>query len=239
LPKAYKRGYPVAVLIGIEENQATLWKIFSQAAKQEKTITLNGTRTDQKNLYRFHESIIDTLRPTLKEGIRSIIIASQTKTSYTQELLNHTKAHHSWLIQGPNKATFSEITGSATTPTQIANLTKTPAFKQLITQTTAQETENLIEILEKRLNTTDNLVSFSLEEAENLIFSTQATGKPKPEYLLLTDNYLAKSRQKNRLHRLMQLAANRNVKTRIVNSESTAGIRLNQLGGLVCLAKIE
>ncbi|MGD0071681.1 MAG: hypothetical protein ABSB71_09010 [Candidatus Bathyarchaeia archaeon] len=238
-PKAYKRGYPVAILIGIENDHAALWQVFSQVAKHQQTIPLNGDRKDSKAVYNFHESIINALRPTLKEGVRSIIIASPSKTNYAQDFLNHIKAHHTWLLQGPNKATFSPITGSASTPPQVAALTKTALFKQLINETTAEETENLLEILEKRLNETDNLVLFSLEEAENLILGKQATGKPKPEYLLLTDNYLSRSRQKNRVHRLLQIATNRKVKTRIINAESTAGIRLTQLGGLVCLAKLE
>jgi stalled ribosome rescue protein Dom34 len=238
-PKAYKRGYPVAILIGIENDHAALWQVFSQVAKHQQTIPLNGVRKDSKAVYNFHESIINALRPTLKEGVRSIIIAASAKTNYAQEFLSHLKAHHTWLLQGPNKATFSPITGSASTPPQVAALTKTGLFKQLISETTAEETENLLEILEKRLNETGNLVLFSLEEAENLILGKQAAGKPKPEYLLLTDNYLSSSRQKNRVHRLLQIATNRKVKTRIINAESTAGIRLTQLGGLVCLAKIE
>ena len=238
-PKAYKRGYPVAILIGIENDHAALWQVFSQVAKHQQTIPLSGDRKDFKALYNFHESIINALRPTLKEGVRSIIIAASAKTNYAQDFLNHIRAHHTWLLQGPNKATFSPITGSASTPPQVAALTKTALFKQLINETTAEETENLLEILEKRLNETDNLVLFSLEEAENLILCKQAPGKPKPEYLLLTDNYLSSSRQKNRVHRLLQIATNKNVKTRIINAESTAGIRLTQLGGLVCLAKLE
>jgi stalled ribosome rescue protein Dom34 len=238
-PKAYKRGYPVAILIGIENDHAALWQVFSQVAKHQQTIPLSGDRKDFKALYNFHESIINALRPTLKEGVRSIIIAASAKTNYAQDFLNHIRAHHTWLLQGPNKATFSPITGSASTPPQVATLTKTALFKQLINETTAEETENLLEILEKRLNETDNLVLFSLEEAENLILCKQAPGKPKPEYLLLTDNYLSSSRQKNRVHRLLQIATNKNVKTRIINAESTAGIRLTQLGGLVCLAKLE
>jgi len=238
-PKAYKRGYPVAILIGIENDHAALWQVFSKVAKHQAKTVLNGDRKDSKALYNFHESIVNALRPTLKEGVRSIIIAASAKTNYAQDFLNHIRAHHTWLLQGPNKATFSPITGSASTPPQVAALTKTALFKQLINETTAEETENLLEILEKRLNETDNLVLFSLEEAENLILGKQATGKPKPEYLLLTDNYLSSSRQKNRVHRLLQIATNRNVKTRIINAESTAGIRLTQLGGLVCLAKLE
>jgi stalled ribosome rescue protein Dom34 len=237
-PKAYRRGYPVAALAGIESDHAALWQVFSQVAKHQQTIHLNGNRNDPKAVYNFYESIVNALRPTLKEGVRSIIVASPAKTSYAQEFQNHIKTHQTWLLQGPNKATFSTVTGSASTLADVAALTKTAAFKQLIKETTAQETENLIEILEKRLSEADNWVLFSLEEAENLILNQQQAGKPKPEYLLLTDNYLSSSRRKNRVQRLLQIAKNKGVKTRIVNAESTAGKRLTQLGGLVCLAKL-
>jgi stalled ribosome rescue protein Dom34 len=238
--KRYKRGYPVAILIGVEEDKAVVWKIFSEVAKPENTVHINGTRNNPKTLYNFHESIINALRPTLKEGVKSIIIASSARTNHAQELINHVSEHHTWLTQGPNKAAFSKITGSASTPPQIATLTRTSTFREIISETTAEETENLIEILEKRLNVSDkNLVMFSLEEAENLVLKRQKLGRPKPEYLLLTNKYLAESREKNRLHRLIQIAKNKNVKTRIINAESPAGQRLTQLGGLICLAQIE
>jgi stalled ribosome rescue protein Dom34 len=239
--KRYKRGYPVAILAGLEEDTAALWKVFSNVAKPEKTLHINGARNNPKDLYNFHESIINALRPTLKEGVRSIILASPARTNHHQELINHVREHHKWLTQGPNKAAFSKITGSASTPPQVAALTRTPSFRQLISETTGEETENLIEILEKRINTTDNnnLMLFSLEEAEKLILKRQKPSEPKPEYLMLTDRYLAGTRQKNRLHRLMQIAANRKVKTRIINAESPAGKRLTQLGGFICLAQRE
>jgi stalled ribosome rescue protein Dom34 len=239
--KGYKRGYPVATLIGIEEDKAALWKVFSKVAKPENTIHINGTRNNPKALYNFHESIINALRPTLKEGVRTVILASPARTTHDQEFIDHVREHHTWLTQGPNKAAFSTITGSASTPSQVATLTRTPTFHQLISETNAEETENLIEILEKRLSVSDrnNLVLFSLEEAENLILHWQKPDRPKPEYLLLTDRYLADTRAKNRVHRLMQIATNRKVKTRVINAESPAGTRLTQLGGLICLAQIE
>ena len=236
-PKNYKRGYPVAVLVGIEQDHAALWHIFSQVAKQQQTIPLGGDRKDSKALYSFHEAIINALRPILKEGIKSIIAASPPRTSYAQDFLCHIKAHHTWLLQGPNKATFSQITGSASSPSQVSSLTKTDAFKQLIQDNAAEETENLLEILEKRLCKNDNLVLFSLQEAETLILNPQAPGKPQPEYLMLTDDYLTGTRQKNRVNRLMMIAAKNGVKTRVINAESNAGARLTQLGGIVCLAK--
>jgi stalled ribosome rescue protein Dom34 len=239
--KPHKRGYPVAILTGFDANQAALWKVYSYIAKPEKTIPLNGTRNDPKAMYNFHESIINALRLTLKEGVRSVILATPPRTNYAQEFLNHVRQHHAWLTQGPNKAAFSETTGAATTTSQVAALARTPMFRQLIAETTAEETENLMEILEKRLNASDknNLVLFSLDEAESIILNQHKTARPKAEYLLLTDKYLASSRQKNRLNRLMQIATNRSVKTRIVNAESPAGQRLTQLGGIVCLAQRE
>jgi stalled ribosome rescue protein Dom34 len=80
---------------------------------------------------------------------------------------------------------------------------------------------------------------YSLREAEELILHAPRPGRPKAEYLLLTNKYLSTSREKNRLHRLMQIAANRKVKTRIVDAATPAGVRLTQLGRIVCLAKRE
>ena len=238
-PRNYKRGYPVGVLVGIEQDHAAIWQIFSQVAKHQQNIPLANDRKDFKALYSFHESIINALRSVLKEGVRSIIVASPPRTNYAQEFLNHIKGHHAWLLRGTNKATFSPITGSASSPTQVTVLTKTSTFRQLIQENATEETDNLLEILEKRLHKTDSLVLFSLQETENLILNRQAPGKPQPEYLLLTDDYLAIRRQKNRVQRLMRIAANNGVKTRVISAESNAGKRLTQLGGIVCLAKLE
>jgi stalled ribosome rescue protein Dom34 len=237
--KKYKRGYAVAILVGIEQDQAVLWQIFSQVAKSQQIIPLHGDRKNQKELYIFHESIINALRPTLKEGVRSIVVASPTRTFYSQAFFSHIKEHYTWLLQEPNKATFSLITDSASTPQKVALLTKTPTFKKLIQENAVEETENLLEILEKRLSKTDNLVLFSLQEAEKLILNHQPIGKPQPEYLLLTNDFLEGNRQKNRINRLIQIASRNGVKTRVINGKSNAGNRLMQLGGIVCLAKFD
>ncbi len=234
-PRGYRRGYPVAVLIGVEADHAVIWQVYSQVAKPQQTIPLKDDRHDQKALYNFHEAIINILRPILKEGIRSIIIAAPPRTSYSQNLESHIKSHHQWLMSGTNKATVSSIVGSASTPTQVAALTQKPAFKILIQENAQQETENILEILEQRLN--HNLVYFSLPEAENIILNEQAPGKPQPEYLILTNDYLSRSKQKKRIQRLMQIAQNKQIKTRVIDAESNAGARLTQLGGIICILK--
>jgi stalled ribosome rescue protein Dom34 len=236
--RGYRRGYPVAILAGLENDRAVLWKVFSNVIKPEKTLRLDGTRNDPKTLYNFHESIVNALRPTLKEGVRSIILASPGRTNYAQRFIDHIRGHHPWLVQGPNRAVLSEATEPAGTLSEVAALAKTSVFRRLISETTLEETENLIDMLEKRLNASgqDTVVAYSLEEIEGLILGPPNPGKPKPEYFILTDKFLSESREKNRIHRLMQIATNRNVKTRIVDAESPAGIRLTQLGGMVCFA---
>lgn len=235
--KNYRRGYPVAILIGIEQDRASLWQVFSQIARHQQTINMNGERKDKKALYNYHETIINCLRQTIKEGVRSIIVAVPSRSSYGQDFLNHISEHHSWLLQGPSRVSIAQITGSADTPSQVAELTKTAVFKQLIQENAEEETNSLLNLIEKRLNTSGNQVFFSMEEAEKVIFENQNVGKPQPDYLLLTDKYLSTSRQKNRINKLMQIAKNKNIKTRVINAESNAGLRLTQLGGLICLMK--
>jgi stalled ribosome rescue protein Dom34 len=237
--KRYRRGYPVAVLLGLKEDQAVLWKVYSQAIKPEKTIVLDGNRIDSKAVYNFHESIINALRPALIEGVKSIVVASPLRSNYTPDFIRHVKDHHGWLIAGPNKAAFAEVTGAATTIHEVTTLTRTPQFRKIIGQTTTAESENTMELLEKRLNaqSQEPLVLYSFIEIEDKILGPSLPSKPEPEYLLLTDTYLSSSRQKNRVQRLIQIATNKRIKTKIVNSKTPSGKRLSQLGGAVCILR--
>jgi stalled ribosome rescue protein Dom34 len=234
---SYRRGYPVAVLVGFDIEQAALWRVYSQVVKPERTIRIEGTRNDQKAVYTFHESIVNALRPTMKEGVKSIIIASPPRTNYGTDFQKHIQDHHAWLTRGPSKATLAQITGSAITIHDITTLTRTADFRRVIGETTEEESENLVELLEKRLNATSSepLILYALQEIENAVLSSWKPGKPRPEFLILTDTYLSSSHQRNRIQRLIQVASNRNVNTRIVKSDTLAGKRVLQLGGLVCV----
>ncbi len=235
--KSYRRGYPVAILVGFDVEQGALWRVYSQVVKPERTIQIDATRRDPKAVYAFHESIINALRTPMKEGVKSILIASPPRTNYGVDFLKHIQDHHAWLTKGPSKATFAQITGSAITIHEITALSRTADFRRVIGETTEEESENLVEILEKRLNATipEPLILYSLCEIENAIFGPWKTGKPHPEFLVLTNTYLSSSHQRNRVQRLLQIASNKNVKTRIVESETIAGKRVLQLGGLVCV----
>ena len=237
--KSPRRGYAVAMVVGLNTNQAVVWSVFSQVVKVEKTIKRNVYETNSKTMYTFHEEIVNALRPSVQSGIRSIILVSPHRSNYTEQFLQHVKTHQSWLMRGSSKASFAEMTGTATTLAEITTLTRDPKFKQIIAQITEKETRGLLELLEKRLSSSNQepLALYSFEEIETNILNPRKKDEPQLEYLLLTDEFLSRSSQKDRLHRLIQIAVNKHVKTRVVKADSPTGKRLTQFGGIVCLIK--
>lgn len=235
--RRYRRGYPVALLVGFEDDHVVLWRIFSHVVKLSLRLELDGKRTDENILYNFHESVVDALKPVLKEGVRSVVVTAPMKTTYAADFLAHVRKHHRYLIQSksPNRANFAELVGSADNPIKVAELVKTKEFSKLIAETTSEEADHIINVLEKHLYSTgDNtVVLYSLKEIESIVYERDKRNEFGTVHLLLTDQYLANSKQKNRIHRLLQIAKNKKVKTRIVNAETPAGNRISQFGGIV------
>jgi stalled ribosome rescue protein Dom34 len=233
----YRRGYPVALLVGFEDDHAVIWQVFSHVVKLSLRLEINGKRTDEKVLYNLHESVIDTLKPVLKEGVRSVVVTAPMKTTYATDFLDYVRKHHRYLIQSksPNRANFAELIGSADNPIKVAELVKTKEFTNLIAETTSEEANQVVNRLEKHLygNSNNSVVLYSLKEIEDIIYSREKNKTFRTEYLLLTDKYLADSKQKNRIHRLLQISKNKKVKTRIINAETPAGNRISQFGGIV------
>lgn len=239
--RRYRRGYPVALLMGFEDSYAILWRIFSRVVKLYTKVELTGKRADEKSLYNFHESVIGALKPVLKEGIKSIVVASPVRTTYAKEFLEHVRKHHKYLLQSKNlnHANFAELVGSANDKIKVAELVKSKEFKELIAETTSEEADQIVGSLEKHLygNINNSVVIYSLKEIEDTIFSRDKCKTSRTQYLLLTDKYLNESKQKNRIHRLLQIAQNKKVKTRVVDAETSAGSRISQFGGIVFFTK--
>lgn len=231
--RGYKRGYPVALLVGFEQAHAALWQVFSHVVKPHQTLNLAGRRTDERALYDFHESVLNALRPVLKEGVRSVVVTAPTKTNYTVDFMDHVRKHHAYLLQskGPNKVTFAELVGSADQPHSVAELVKTKEFRELIVATTSGEADQIVSTIERSLNS-NQLVLFSLKEIEDAVYN-QEKDDFSAAYLVLTDKYLAESGYKHRIHRLQQISANKKAKTRIIDAETPAGKRITQFGGLI------
>jgi stalled ribosome rescue protein Dom34 len=232
--RRYRRGYPLAVLIGLEERRAVLWRVFSEVVKLDGTVERGG------ELYDFHESIVNALRPAFKEGVKSIVLVAPARTDYANDVLDHIRKHHAWLVrEGPNAATFGELIGSAGQPHEVHELVRTKAFREMIGETRSRDAENISAVLEKSLGSdeSETVVWYSLEQIEDLVYGRQEHNSLRPEHVVLTDKYLAGTKNRGRVLRLLQISKNNGIKTTIVNAETRAGIRLSQLGGLVCFAK--
>lgn len=233
--QGYRRGYAVALLLGFESDHAVLWQVFSNVVKMHLTVELGGRRSDERGLYNFHESIVNALRPVLKEGVRSIVVTAPSKTTYAADFLDHVRKHHTYLIQSKrlNKATFAEIVGSADTCDRVTELVKTKEYRKLIAETTSGEADHIVNALEKYLYSNNSVVLYSLKEIEDIVYDQERQNDLRIEYLVLTDKYLTGTQDKNRIHRLLQISRNKKVKTRIVNAETPAGIRISQFGGII------
>jgi stalled ribosome rescue protein Dom34 len=235
---SYRRGYPVALLAGFGRDQAMLWEVFSHVVKLNRTINLSGSRTDGKQLYNFHESVIAALRPLLEEGIRSIIVTSPMSTTYAADFLSHVRKHHKYMTQskGSKTVVFAELAGFATDLHAVNDLVKTQKFHEAIGDTTSEESDRILAELEKQLynNKSESIVLFSLEEVEKNVYDRQNEHNDRDmNHLILTDEYLANSYNKNRIQRLLQISKNKKVKVRIVDARTSTGKRIRQLGGLV------
>jgi len=222
-----RRGYSVAILIGLGGNQAFVWNIYSESVKPGKQI-----QGDDE--YNFYESIVDVLRPRIKNGIKSILIAATDGKDY-ENFMYHIRKHQSWLFKGwsLNTVTFEHIPEPAMNADQVRDLVKTHGFKEKLNEVYQGDIQQVMNVLEKRLNDPEGIgtLFFTLKEVENAVYGNEKS----PEYILVTELFRSKNRR--RTSRLLQIAANKNVKTRIIKPDTPAGARIAQFGGLVCMLK--
>jgi stalled ribosome rescue protein Dom34 len=117
----------------------------------------------------------------------------------------------------------------------VAELVKTKRFNELIIETTSGEADHTVNALEKCLSSTDSscIVLFSFKEIEDRVYNEEKSNDMRTEYLMLTDKCLATNKDKNRIQRLLQISKNKKIKTRVVSTETSAGKRISQLGGIV------
>jgi len=232
--RGYRRGYPVAVLIGFDGNRAALWRVFSQVVKPHSVIA--APRGGKKGQYNFHEAVVDSLRPILKEGVGSVVVAAPARTSYVKEFLDHVAKHQPWMTRGTGSATFTGIVGSATTQEEVSALVRTGEVQRAIGTSAAGEADRIKGLLESRLAQDDaSPILYSLYEIERLIFDQRVKGRPEPEHLILTDRFLAAHRR--RAQRLMEASRSRGVRAYVVGVKTAAGQRVEQLGGMVLLTR--
>jgi len=239
--KRPRRGHPVAVLIGLHDNDAVFWRIFSETIRPHFKISRGRKRRNQSKmqLYHFHEAIINTLRPVIKEGIRSVLLLSPPKEEYSDEFLNHVNKHHSWLLKKEDsQVIFSKIIGNqAKTQKDVYYLKTQDHFKEIVDKTSNQEALLILAELAKIINKNEKFskVLYTWREIDyELKLIKQNSNLPKPNYIVLTEEYLKNPKNRNKTHRILQIANNLEIKTKIVSKESEAGAIVDKFGGLVC-----
>jgi stalled ribosome rescue protein Dom34 len=215
------------MLIGLEGNQAVTWNIYSESVKP-------GERIRGDSGYNFFESIVNILRPRIKQGIKSVLIAAPDEEEY-RNFMNHIRKHQSWLMSGwsLNTVTFEHIAEPAMTINQVRELVKARGFKEKLAETYRGDLLQVMSVLEKRLNDPEGIetILFTLKEIEDAVYGDEMS----PEYILVTE--LVRSQNRRRTQRLLQVAANKNVKTRIIEPDTPAGARITQFGGIVCILR--
>jgi stalled ribosome rescue protein Dom34 len=232
--RGYRRGYPVAVLIGFDRSRAVLWRVFSQVVKPHSTI--EAPRGGKRERYNYHEAVVNALRPILKEGVGSVVVVAPARTSYVKEFLDHVAKHQPWMTRGAGSATFTGIVGSATTQEEVSALVRTGEVQRAIGTSAAGEADRIKGLLESRLAQDDaSPILYSLYEIEELIFGQWVKGRPAPEHLILTDRFLAAHRR--RAQRLMEASRSRGTRAYIIGVKTAAGQRVEQLGGMVLLTR--
>ncbi|MHA1932454.1 MAG: hypothetical protein ACW96X_07935, partial [Promethearchaeota archaeon] len=113
-------------------------------------------------------------------------------------------------------------------------------FKDLIDNTSNQEGLLILDELTKIINKNEKLskILYTVREIDNeLRFIRQNPNLTKPDYIILTDEYLKSSKNRNKTHRILQVAKNLEIKTKIVSLESEAGAIVGKFGGLICYFK--
>ena len=222
-----RRGYPTAVLIGLEGRRASLWNIFSESVQP-------GSQVEGEDAYSFYESVVDLLRPSVKRGIKSILVAAPGDRDYA-EFMGHLEKHQGWLLKGwsLNTVTFERIPEPAMSIDQVRALVKSERFTEKLSSVRGDDVRRVMGALEKLLSDPEGIerILFTIKEVEDAVYGRD----PRPEYILVTEKF--RSTHARRVGRLLQAASNGGIKTRIVKENTPAGIRITQFGGLVCITR--
>jgi stalled ribosome rescue protein Dom34 len=226
--KRRPRGYPVAVLVGLENRRAIFWNIFSNSVKP------GAVKNLEDNEYNFLESLVDELRPSIKQGVKTVLLASESKKKY-DGFIGHIEKHQSWMLKGYelNRVAFQFVEGSARDVDAVTELVNASGFREKIKQAGEGDMKLVMSVLEKRLTSREGIESlmFSLNEVEDAIY-----GGGEVEYIITSQRFQEQHRR--RIQRLFQVAENKGVKTRILPPDSPHIGRVAQFGGLICLLRI-
>ena len=244
--KKPKRGFLVALLIGFDEKEIHAWKVYSHSLRFYKTIKLTRKwkYLDDKQIYHSLEELVNLIRLVIRDGLKSILLASPQKNNYSTIFLDHINKHHQWLVRfkGYNRVSFGEIVGTANNIESANYLISQEKSLEIISETTSDEINLLVKQLNKIINVGDpnKLLLYNLEDIEALIYGRGKKDKSaadKLDFLIVTENFINRHKYKYRIHRLMQIANNKGIITKTISIENPAVDRFDQFGGILAFKK--
>ena len=218
----------MAVLIGLENKRAIFWEVYSNQVKP------GSVKVWLDNEYNFFESLVDELRPYIKRGVKTVILASESSKKI-EGFMGHIEKHQAWMLRGYklNRVTFKFIEGSAGNHESLLALINASGFREKVDKLVDDDLELVIGELKRRLSIDVGIESlmFSLDEVENAVYSGDEV-----EYILVSRRFLDQHRR--RMQRLLQVAENKEIKTRVLSDDSPHIGTINQFGGMICLLLI-
>ena len=113
-------------------------------------------------------------------------------------------------------------------------------FENVVNQTSNQEGLLILAELNEIINRNEKFskILYTWKKIDyELRLISRNPNLPKPDYIILTDDYLNNPKYRNRAHRILQIARNHGIKTKVVNSETNAGVIVKSYGGLICFTK--
>lgn len=244
--KKPKRGFLVALLIGFDEKEIHTWKVYSHSLRFYKTIKLTRKwkYLDDKQIYHSLEELVNLIRHVIRDGLKSILLASSQKNNYSTLFLDHINKHHQWLVRskGYNGVSFGEIVGNANTLEGAKFLISQEKSLDIISETTSDEINLLVKQLNKIINVGDpnKLLLYNLEDIEAFIYgrgNKDKSAAEKLDFLIVTENFINGHKSKNRIHRLIQIANNKGIITKTISIENPAADRFDQFGGILAFKK--
>ena len=243
--KKQKRGFLVALLIGFEERKIHAWKVYSHSLRDYKELrmTRKWKYMDTKQIYNLLEDLVNLIRPIIKEGVRSILLACEEKQDYSTIFLDHVNKHHIWLVKGHNRVSFGMITGLANSLESARDLVSQERSSEIVEETISGEYDYLVRRLNKLINSgdPDNLLLYNLEDIEKIIYLGGKKDKSvveKLDLVIISEKFIKNQKNKNRIYRLIQISMNKGIKTKTISEDSPLVDRFDQLGGIIAFKKL-
>ncbi len=244
--KGSARGFPKFIVLQFHKMKIDWYIVYSKRIDKIKLFNMGKkwSNASDNEKYALFESVFQELKRYYEKGIRTLIILANNYPKVVESFQDHLYTHHKWIFN-PSLDSHTLQHKTLLTPTDEFNslelyFLEEEAENQIISALN-NEFDSLITILEEYLRSENGVVGVTLKEIENILLPKKKHRKTWAEYLLINETFLEDSpnRIKNRIHRIIQIAENKDVKVRILLNETPASERLDQLGGAACFLKID